>query len=70
MNVTNLKVGTNVTLADGSLVEVLVVMEDGSGVRVKYLDTMGEPEMVGTEQLVSADDVIAVIEGSHTEGPA
>ena len=68
MNVKNLKVGTTVTLSDGSLAEVLVVVEDGSGVRVKFLDTMGEPEKVGTEDLVLADNVIAIDQEGHTEG--
>lgn len=68
MNVAKLKVGTKVALADGSVGEVLVVTEDGSAVRVRYLDTMGEPELVGTEQLVPADDVLGVLEGTHTEG--
>ena len=70
MNVTQLKPGEQIALADGALAEVLVVLEDGSGVQVKYIDTMGEPEKVGTEETVSADDVISVMEGTHTEGSA
>ena len=70
MNVKILKVGEQVMLADGSLGEVLVVVEDGSGVRLKYVDTMGEPQLVGTEQTIPADEVISVVQGTHTEGSA
>lgn len=70
MNVANLKVSTQITLADGSLVEVLDVMPAEAQVRVRYIDTLGAPELVGTEAVVSSDDVIAVVEGTHTEGLA
>ena len=70
MNVTRLKVGEQVMMSDGSLGEVLVVVEDGSGVRLKYLDTMGEPEKVGTEQIIPAEEVISIVQGTHTEGAA
>ena len=39
-------------------------------VRVKYVDPLGSSELTGTEATVSADEVIAVVEGTHTEGPA
>ncbi len=70
MNVANLKVSTQVTLADGSLVEVLSVMPGEFQVRVRYIDPLGSPELAGTEAVVSSDDVIAVMEGTHTEGAA
>ena len=70
MNVANLRVSTQVTLADGSLAEVLAVMPADLRVRVRYLDPLGSSELTGTEALVSADEVIAVVEGTHTEGPA
>ena len=70
MNVANLKVSTQVTLADGSLVEVLAVMPGEFQVRVRYIDPLGSPELTGTEAVVPSDDVIAVMEGTHTEGAA
>ena len=70
MNVANLKVSTQVTLSDGSLVEVLAVMPADYQVRIRYVDPLGTPELAGTEAVVSSDDVIGVIEGTHTEGPA
>ena len=70
MNVGRIKVSTQVTLADGSLAEVLAVNEEAIQVRVRYVDSMGSPELAGTEADISADEVIGVIEGTHTEGPA
>ncbi len=70
MNVANLKISTQITLADGSLAEVPVVMEAEAQVRIRYVDAFGAPELTGTETVVSSDDVIAVVEGTHTEGPA
>ena len=31
---------------------------------------MGEPEKVGTEQIIPADEVISIVQGTHTEGAA
>ena len=70
MNVANIRVSTQVTLADGSLAEVLAVMPAEYQVRVRYVDAFGTPELAGKEAVVSSDEVIAVIEGTHTEGPA
>ncbi len=70
MNVANLKVSMQVTLADGSLAEVLAVMPAEFRVRIRYVDPLGSPELTGTEAVVSSDDVIAVMEGTHTEGAA
>jgi hypothetical protein len=35
---------------------------------VRYLDALGEPELVGTEAWLSADEVIAIDMGTHAEG--
>jgi len=35
---------------------------------VRYLDALGEPELVGTETWLSADEVIAIDMGTHAEG--
>ena len=70
MNVANLKVSMQITLADGSLAEVLAVMPAEAQVRIRYVDTLGAPELTGTEAVVSSDEVIAIVEGTHTEGLA
>jgi hypothetical protein len=35
---------------------------------VRYLDALAEPELVGTEAWLSADEVIAIDMGTHAEG--
>jgi len=46
---------------------VAINAEDES-VCVRYLDALGEPELVGTEAWLSADEVIAIDMGTHSEG--
>lgn len=70
MNVSKLKPADQITLADGSLAEVIAVLEGTFEVRVKYLDVIGEQETVGQEAVVSGDEVIAIMQGTHTEGAA
>lgn len=70
MNVEKLQPNTKIGLADGSLCEVVSVSSDNRQVTVKYIDTMGQPHLVGTEGLVDADEVLTVIEGTHAEGLA
>ena len=69
MNTTKLSPGDQVTLSDGSLVEVLNVAQDDGSVSVKYVDSMDNPEIaVGTIADVPAEEVIALFEGTHSEG--
>ena len=49
--------------------EVVAIDEDAVSVCVRYLDAMGEPELVNTETWISADEVIALDMGAHSEGP-
>ncbi|MEE3141411.1 MAG: hypothetical protein VX307_02355 [Chloroflexota bacterium] len=37
-------------------------------VRVCYLDALGQPQLVGSEVWLSADEVISIDMGSHSEG--
>ena len=69
MNVAELAVQTQVLLATGDRAEVVGVDEDAGSVRVRYLDALGEPELVNTEAWISADEVIAIDMGTHSEGP-
>ena len=70
MNVSKLKPADHIALADGSLAVVIAVLEDTFEVRVKFLDVIGEPETIGQEAVVFGDEVIAIMEGTHTEGAA
>lgn len=68
MNPTQLTAGTRLLLASGDRAEVLAIDAEAGSVLVRYLDALGEPELVGTEAWLSGDDVLAVDMGTHTEG--
>ena len=69
MNAATLSKGDQVTLSDGSLAEVLGVAEDNESVNVRYVDSMDNPEIpVGSVADVPAEEVIALFEGTHSEG--
>ena len=68
MNLTHLTVGTKVLLASGDRAEVVAMNADAESVRVRYLDALGQPELVDTEAWLSADEVIAIDMGTHAEG--
>jgi hypothetical protein len=70
MNLSNVKPKDQVALSDGSLVEILKVEDGQQSVLVKYIDSMGDPALDGTEASVHSDDVITVIVGTHAEGLA
>ena len=58
-----------VTLSDGSLVEVREVLPDNVYVRVNYLDSMDNPEIpVGSEGQVPFEEIIGEYMGTHAEG--
>jgi hypothetical protein len=68
VNLAQLTVRTKVLLATGDRAEVVAMNADAEAVCVRYLDALGEPELVGTEAWLSADEVIAIDMGTHTEG--
>jgi hypothetical protein len=68
MNIAHLTVGTKVLLASGDRAEVVAMNADAEAVLVRYLDALGEPELVGTEAWLSADEVLALDMGTHAEG--
>jgi hypothetical protein len=68
MNLTQLAVGTKVLLASGDRAEVVALNPEAEAVCVRYLDALGEPELVGTEAWLSADEVLALDMGTHAEG--
>ena len=68
MNLAQLSVGTKVLLASGDQAEVVSINAGAETVCVRYLDALGEPELVGTETWLSADEVIAIDMGTHAEG--
>ena len=68
MNLTQLTIGTKVLLASGDRAEVVALNAEAETVCLRYLDALGEPELVDTEAWLSADEVLAVDMGTHAEG--
>ena len=68
MNLEELQVGINVLLDTGDLAEVMSINDEDQTVRICYLDALGQPELVGSETWLSADEIIAIDMGSHSEG--
>jgi hypothetical protein len=63
------KKGMQCTLSDGSLVEVQEALPDKVYFRVKYLDSMDNPEIpVGSEGRVPFEELIGEYMGTHAEG--
>ena len=59
----------NVPLSDGSLVEVQNVMPDEIYIRVKYIDTLENPEIrPGEVREVPFEELISEYMGDHAEG--
>ena len=67
MNLAHLTVGTKVLLASGDQAEVVAIKAEAESVCVRYLDASGEPELVGTEAWLFADEIIAIDLGTHAE---
>ena len=68
MNLVQLTIGTKVLLASGDRAEVVAMNAEVDSVRVRYLDALGEPELVDTEAWLPADEIIAIDMGTHAEG--
>ena len=68
MKLEDLSVGLNVLLDTGDLAEVISINDREQTVRICYLDALGQPELVGSEVWLLADEVISIDMGSHSEG--
>ena len=69
MNIKFIRPGMECTLSDGSLIEVQSLMPDEVHVRVKYLDSLDNPEIpVGDIREIPFEEIIGEVSGSHTEG--
>ena len=69
VNLKQLTVGINVLLDTGDRAEVVSINDQDQTVRICYLDSMAQPELVGAEVWLSADEIIAIDMGTHSEGP-
>jgi hypothetical protein len=68
VNLTQLIIGTKILLASGDRAEVVALNTEAETVCVRYLDALGEPELVGSEAWLSVDEVLAIDMGTHAEG--
>ena len=68
MKLEDLSVGLSVLLDTGDLAEVISMNDQEQTVRICYLDALGQPELVGSEVWLLADEVISIDMGSHSEG--
>ena len=71
MKAEQLIVGSKVQLDNGATAEILEVHPDDHSVLVRYLDSPFEPELVGTQNRCSEDQVTGFYKGDnlgHTTG--
>ena len=60
INVRLLEPGTRVALADGSTVEVVSNPKDGIWVFGRYLSSPRDASLVGSEEMIFAQDVVEI----------
>ena len=58
-NIWDLKSGDRITLDSEVTAEVVAPTEDGEWIRVKYMDAPESPEIIGTEDLCSTDEIVS-----------
>ena len=58
INVRLLEPGTRLALADGSIVEIVSNPKDGIWVFARYLASPRDASLVGTEDMIFAQDVV------------
>jgi hypothetical protein len=62
VNLRLLEPGTQIGLSDGSTAEVVSNPRDGVWVFVRYLSSTGDASVVGTEEMIFAQDVVEILE--------
>ena len=62
VNLRLLRPGTKISLSDGSTAEVVSNPLDGIWVFAKYLSAPKDPAMVGTQEMIFAQDVLDILE--------
>ena len=60
INIRTLPPGTRITLADGAEAEVVSNPADGVWLFARYLTSPRDPALVGQEDMIFAQDVVAV----------
>ena len=62
VNLLNLVPGEKLALSDGSTVEVVSNPGDGMWVFARYLSSPADPSQEGTEEMIFAQQVVALLE--------
>ena len=60
VNIRALAPGTQITLADGAVAEIVSNPGDGMWLFARYLSSPRDPALVGQEEMIFAPDVAAV----------
>ena len=60
VNIRTLAPGTSIVLADGAVAEIVANPEDGVWLFARYLEAPRDPALVGQEEMIFAQDVVAV----------
>ncbi len=60
INIRDLAVGTRVMLGTGAEVEIVSNPKDGVWLFARYLSSDGDPAMVGTVEMIFAQDIVEV----------
>ena len=63
MDLSALKPGDRLRTVDGDIVQVVAPSEDGRWVRVTYVQSAGDPHLVGTEDLCAEDELCEPVNG-------
>lgn len=64
MDLHQLKRGDRVRTTDGAVVEVLNDTEDGQWLLVRYVESVEDPALVGTEDLCHEDELEGLVEAN------
>ena len=60
VNIRALAAGTQITLADGGVAEIVSNPADGVWVFARYLSSPRDPALVGQEEMIFAQDVVEI----------
>jgi hypothetical protein len=60
INIRDLAVGTRVMLGSGAEAEIIANPQDGVWLFARYLSSTHDPAMVGTEEMIFAQDIVEV----------
>ena len=60
INIRALMPGTQITLADGAVAEIVSNPADGVWLFARYLQSPRDPALIGQEEMIFAQDVVAI----------